>query len=1592
MNDAKVRIFVSSPADVEHERGIVKDIIERLAQEFLPYFTLEPILWEEEALTADRTFQAGLVPPAECDIVLVVVWTRLGSPLPQDPFQGMTGTEWEFFNAVEAGGEGRRPEVLVYKKTNPKLVDITNPKATLEAIEDRKRLEEFFQRHFFNEDRTFRRAFRTFDSDADFRNLVEVQLRKLLNRRIFVEKRGAAQGTQWYGSPFRPAGPYELADERIFTGREGETRDLLHRLQERMEAGRGLLLLSGPSGCGKSSLVRAGLLPRLVRPYQIEGVAGCRWCLVDPRAAGDPLLVLAEALCTPGVLGEVLGGFGLDPPLLRRSLELEPEIAATQLRAALDGLARVLRDETGESAAVRLMVVVDPLEALAPAAAAGFGSALSAIAESGAAWVLALLRSDHLARVPELGALGAALDPTAWIRLDPPAPARIRQVIEIPALVAGLEYENPPGRGLVDLLESEAARLRLWAPLLQGALDHLYARSAGASGRPERLRVAELRASGGLAGEALRRADRLWDGLDEDARAALPRLCRALVTLEAKVKARPVPRTGDLDILETDPACRRLLQAMIEARLVLAEGEPDPVLTAPCPQPDYSLRGTLGRVVRETREEWRARRARPAELAVEGPGAMPTATPGTETDWSSYRRTATLAHPVLIERWAPMRDWLADPANREVLRLRAQITRQAQLWKRTDCNREYLLGESGYAAAARLAADRGAELEPAEAELIAQSDAFLRYQRRGNRLVRITGALLAALLVLATLAALWAQDASRSATLNLHRSQLNAADLAIARGNTPRAVVLALNAAPYLPYPALETLSRAFTSNRLIAMARLAVAADERPVAPAFSADGRYLATAVPGQGARLWRLGDGRYVPERELDGTDLDLQGLVLRQTSEGEAQVLGIGPEGIWRLPAAPGAPPDWPCGGAAPIVTAVAPSGLVALAHAAERDRFAVCVFDPARPGELRFDTPVHQGEIRGLGFSPDGTELVTASRDGSARLLAAETGETLLTLPPGGPLRRPVNRAVFDAAGERIALAAADETVRVYGRDGRLARELAWAEVGGRRYKVHSTAVRDVAFSPDGQYLLAVDDEGQVVRWDLGADARAAVLGQHDLSAEQVRVGLGTGRWEGVPLVLTASLDKSARLWHMDTGKELAVFSHDDAVGSAEFAAGGDRVTTHSVADGSARLWSLEPVSRLAYALPHDDHVWHLDLAAAPVELDPDGRLLLVASADFAGRARIWAYDRASGGQPPEPLWTLDGHEERIRRVAFSPSARWLATAAYDGTARVWDVTAGTAACVLPVRSDGGRVEVYHALFSPDERWLVTASNDPDGPLRLWDLQECAALPAGDLAAPGPRAQVAAVAARGAGDVLIASGDDAGRLRVLRKRPGQAPELLCTLTPHAGAVADLTFGEDGRWLASAAEDGRAALVEIAQDSCGEPRLLDGHAGALYSVHFSPDGTRLITASLDGTARVWHRDGRLLATLVGHRDRIYRAELSPRGDFALTASRDGAVRVWKVPPAAQEGTLASYLVLDAKLGGVAFAAFSPDGRYLAGAYWENAAVLWRLWTEDEDTPAGLAAAWGGERARLAIVREAARFRAENRLDEGGLARDQ
>ena len=83
-----LRIFISSPSDVRAERVRAYDVVQRLQTKFRAYIKIETILWEHEPMRATASFQAQIPKPSESDVVVCVLWARIGMRLPQDYKRG----------------------------------------------------------------------------------------------------------------------------------------------------------------------------------------------------------------------------------------------------------------------------------------------------------------------------------------------------------------------------------------------------------------------------------------------------------------------------------------------------------------------------------------------------------------------------------------------------------------------------------------------------------------------------------------------------------------------------------------------------------------------------------------------------------------------------------------------------------------------------------------------------------------------------------------------------------------------------------------------------------------------------------------------------------------------------------------------------------------------------------------------------------------------------------------------------------------------------------------------------------------------------------------------------------------------------------------------------------------------------------------------------------------------------------------------------------------------------------------------------------------------------------------------------------------
>ena len=329
---------------------------------------------------------------------------------------------------------------------------------------------------------------------------------------------------------------------------------------------------------------------------------------------------------------------------------------------------------------------------------------------------------------------------------------------------------------------------------------------------------------------------------------------------------------------------------------------------------------------------------------------------------------------------------------------------------------------------------------------------------------------------------------------------------------------------------------------------------------------------------------------------------------------------------------------------------------------------------------------HTDVVTSATFSPDGTRILTASSDKTARLWDAQTGIEITQLQGH---QAGVNDARFSPNGMLIITISDDRTAHLW--DARIGTPLAIL-------RSHENWIACAQFSPDGTRIVTGGGDNTARFWDAQSGVPLMVLKGHEAWVRSARFS-PDGK-----LVLTASDDRTARLWEVRSGDLLFTFQgHNKGLSTARFSSDGERIITASW-DGTARIWDAKSGTLL----------WILEGHEGPIRSArflSDGEVVLTASED--GTARIW--DATTGSE----IASLKGHESWIRSARFSPDGSRILTASGDKTARLWDVKTGETIAIL----EGHDGKVSDARYSPKGMRILTVSGDlseNDNTVRLWD--------------------------------------------------------------------------------------------------------------------------------------------------------------------------------------------------------------------------------------------------------------------------------
>lgn len=319
-------------------------------------------------------------------------------------------------------------------------------------------------------------------------------------------------------------------------------------------------------------------------------------------------------------------------------------------------------------------------------------------------------------------------------------------------------------------------------------------------------------------------------------------------------------------------------------------------------------------------------------------------------------------------------------------------------------------------------------------------------------------------------------------------------------------------------------------------------------------------------------------------------------------------------------------------------------------------------------DLFWDRPL----VFSVDVSPDGKTIASLSNNAPTYLTLwdASIGKKLreINFEDAG-LIAPRGSVDFSPDGKQILVAYHDPKVRLI--DAQTGKNI--------QTLVHPDAVDIASFSPDGNHVLTVDFPD---RYSTGV----------------------------------------IRIWDTKTGKETMKLDPESGtiVMSAVFSPDGQRV----IGGGDpVQVWEAATGKRVS-SYPGYNLVWEAqpgkDVPLFPAPSDASGYYLsivnlLQVSADGSLIALPGSNPRIVDAKTGEVVQKLTGHRDGVRAMAFSPDGSRVATASWDGTARIWDVKSGVQ------RVQTGHIgSVASVAFSPDGRQLITGGSD--GAVRVWDTE------------------------------------------------------------------------------------------------------------------------------------------------------------------------------------------------------------------------------------------------------------------------------
>lgn len=477
--------------------------------------------------------------------------------------------------------------------------------------------------------------------------------------------------------------------------------------------------------------------------------------------------------------------------------------------------------------------------------------------------------------------------------------------------------------------------------------------------------------------------------------------------------------------------------------------------------------------------------------------------------------------------------------------------------------------------------------------------------------------------------------------------------------------------------------------------------------------------------------------------------------------------------------------------------------------------------------------------------------------------AQETPE--LVLPIGHSA--PITSVAFSPDDEYVVSASEDTTIRLWER--KTGREI-------RSFLGHQYSIYSIVFSPDGRYLISSHCAGRGSHLPTG----------NNIKIWEIKTGKQIFYISGQKGVYSVDISSDGKyilsgsycvmnLWDSNTGKELMSFlGHNHIVTSVSFSPNGLYALSASY-DKTIKLWNIHTGKEIRSfsTIGNKSPIWSASFS-------PDGKYVVAGISDKV--IKLWAI------HSEKEIKTFSGYTGIVYAIKFSPDGRYVAAGCSDNTVKVWEVSSGKQ--TFSLQHDGS---VLAVAFSKDGRYLLSGSEDKT--MKLWDFSTAKEICTYKGYSRGVSSNAFSPDGKFVATVLGDVWTNLGNKDFI-VWDFESGRIIHSFSGHKGNVWAVAFSpNNNRFVASASQDRTIKLWDVIEGR--EVRTFSGslsrHRGEVLSIAFSPDGKYILSGSSDKTAKIWDVESGANVKTFLFKSAIYSVAFSKDGSYLAIGSEELAI---------------------------------------------------------------------------------------------------